>query len=39
MILISATLFIGVVYKYWEIATSGMIGNYSFHTIIRFNRA
>ncbi|HWY33867.1 MAG TPA: hypothetical protein VNX68_04430 [Nitrosopumilaceae archaeon] len=34
MILITATLFIGVVYKFWEIATSGMIGNYSFHTIL-----
>jgi hypothetical protein len=33
-VLISATLFIGVVYKYWEIATEGMIGNYSFHAII-----
>jgi hypothetical protein len=33
-LLISATLFIGIVYKYWEIATYGMIGNYSFHRII-----
>src|ERR1700676_3609699 len=33
-VLIIATLLIGVVYKYWEIATQGMIGNYSFHTII-----
>jgi hypothetical protein len=33
-ILITATLLIGVIYKYWEIATEGMIGNYSFHTII-----
>ena len=33
-ILITATLLIGVIYKYWEIATQGMIGNYSFHTII-----
>ncbi len=33
-VLITATLFIGVVYKFWEIATSGMIGNYSFHTIL-----
>jgi hypothetical protein len=33
-VLITATLLIGVVYKYWEIATQGMIGNYSFHTII-----
>jgi hypothetical protein len=33
-VLISATLFIGIVYKYWEIATYGMIGNYSFHRII-----
>jgi len=34
MVLVSATLLIGVVYKYWEIATQGMIGNYSFHAII-----
>ncbi|HET7002721.1 MAG TPA: hypothetical protein VFI33_15460 [Puia sp.] len=33
-VLITATLLIGVMYKYWEIATEGMIGNYSFHTII-----
>ncbi len=33
-VLIIATLFIGVVYKYWEIATQGMIGSYSFHTIV-----
>ena len=33
-VLISATLFIGIVYKYWEIATYGMIGNYSFHRIV-----
>ena len=33
-VLIAATLFIGVFYKYWEIATCGMIGNYSFHKII-----
>jgi hypothetical protein len=33
-VLISATLFIGIVYKYWEIATYGFIGNYSFHRII-----
>jgi hypothetical protein len=33
-VLITATLLIGVIYKYWEIATVGMIGNYSFHTII-----
>lgn len=33
-VLIIATLLIGVIYKYWEIATQGMIGNYSFHTII-----
>jgi Kef-type K+ transport system membrane component KefB len=34
MILITATLFIGIVYKFWEIGTSGMTGNYSFHTIL-----
>ncbi len=34
MVLISATLFIGIVYKYWEIATHGMIGNYSFQAIL-----
>ncbi|HEY4934936.1 MAG TPA: hypothetical protein VII44_00070 [Puia sp.] len=33
-ILITVTLFIGIVYKYWEISTHGMIGNYSFHTIL-----
>ena len=33
-VLITATLVIGVIYKYWEIATEGMIGNYSFHRII-----
>jgi hypothetical protein len=33
-VLIAATLFIGIIYKYWEIATQGMIGSYSFHTII-----
>lgn len=33
-VLISATLVIGIVCKYWEIATRGMIGNYSFHTIL-----
>lgn len=33
-VLITATLFIGIVYKYWEIATFGMIGNYSFHRIV-----
>jgi hypothetical protein len=33
-VLIIATLFIGISYKYWEIATEGMIGNYSFHSII-----
>jgi hypothetical protein len=33
-VLIAATLLIGIVYKYWEIATQGMIGSYSFHTII-----
>jgi glucan phosphoethanolaminetransferase (alkaline phosphatase superfamily) len=34
MVLISATLFIGITYKYWEIATQGMIGNYSFQAIL-----
>ena len=34
MVLISATLFVGIIYKYWEIATQGMIGNYSFQTIL-----
>jgi hypothetical protein len=33
-VLVTATLLIGIAYKYWEIATQGMIGNYSFHTII-----
>ncbi len=33
-VLITATLFIGVIYKYWEIATEGMIGSYSFHAIM-----
>ena len=33
-VLITATLLIGVIYKSWEIATQGMIGSYSFHTII-----
>ena len=33
-VLIAATLFIGVLYKFWEIATQGMIGSYSFHTIM-----
>jgi Kef-type K+ transport system membrane component KefB len=33
-VLIIATLLIGVVYKYWEIATQGMIGSYSFHSIM-----
>ena len=33
-VLICATLFIGIVYKYWEIATFGMIGNYSFQRIM-----
>jgi hypothetical protein len=33
-VLITATLFIGIIYKYWEIATQGMIGSYSFHTIM-----
>ena len=37
-VLVSATLLIGVIYKYWEIATQGMIGNYSFHAIIDYNR-
>jgi hypothetical protein len=34
MILITTTLLIGIVYKFWEIGTSGMTGNYSFHTIL-----
>jgi glucan phosphoethanolaminetransferase (alkaline phosphatase superfamily) len=33
-VLVLATLFIGVVYKYWEIYTQGMIGNYSFQSIM-----
>ena len=33
-ILITATLLIGVLYKYWEIAIEGMIGNYSLNAII-----
>jgi hypothetical protein len=33
-ILVSATLFIGVVYKFWEIASQGMLGNYSVHFIL-----
>jgi glucan phosphoethanolaminetransferase (alkaline phosphatase superfamily) len=33
-VLIAATLLIGVVYKYWEISTHGMIGNFSFQTIM-----
>lgn len=33
-ILITATLFIGIVYKFWEIATGGMIGDYSLRTIL-----
>ncbi len=33
-VLITATLFIGVFYKYWEIATLGMIGSYSFQSIM-----
>lgn len=31
-ILIIATLFIGVIYKYWEIATQGMFTKFSFST-------
>jgi hypothetical protein len=34
VVLISATLSIGIIYKYWEIATQGMVGNYSFRFII-----
>ncbi len=34
IVLISVTLFIGIIYKYWEIATQGMIGNYSFQVIL-----
>jgi hypothetical protein len=33
-VLIAATLLIGVIYKFWEISTQGMIGNYSFHAIM-----
>src|ERR1700730_14059736 len=33
-VLILATLLIGVIYKYWEVATQGMIGKYSFITIV-----
>jgi hypothetical protein len=33
-VLVTATLLIGIIYKYWEIATQGMIGNYSFHAIM-----
>ncbi|HEY8734679.1 MAG TPA: hypothetical protein VIL90_08950 [Puia sp.] len=33
-VLIFATLLIGVIYKYWEIATQGLIGNLSFQTIM-----
>ena len=33
-VLITATLLIGVIYKYWEISTQGMIGNFSFQTIM-----
>jgi hypothetical protein len=33
-ILIAATLFIGVVYKFWEIATQGVIGNVPFQIIM-----
>jgi hypothetical protein len=33
-VLILATLAIGIIYKYWEIATQGMIGNYSFQIIM-----
>ena len=36
LVLISATLFIGIIYKYWEIATQGMIGNYSFQVILNY---
>lgn len=34
MVLILSTLCIGIIYKYWEIATQGMIGNYSFTTLM-----
>ena len=33
-VLISATLIIGVIYKFWEISTQGMVGNYSLGIII-----
>ena len=33
-VLITATLFIGGIYKIWEIATQGMFSNYSLHEII-----
>jgi len=33
-VLISATLSIGILYKFWEIASQGMVGNYSFHSIV-----
>ncbi|MDP4128549.1 MAG: hypothetical protein Q8939_00175 [Bacteroidota bacterium] len=32
--LVSATLTIGIIYKFWEIATEGMVGNLSFLTIM-----
>jgi glucan phosphoethanolaminetransferase (alkaline phosphatase superfamily) len=34
IVLITATLFVGILYKYWEIATQGMFGNHSFRTIL-----
>ncbi len=33
-VLISATLSIGIIYKFWEIATQGLVGNYSFQIIM-----
>jgi glucan phosphoethanolaminetransferase (alkaline phosphatase superfamily) len=33
-VLISATLIIGIIYKFWEIATQGLVGNYSFQIIM-----
>ena len=39
MVLILSTLLIGVVYKYWEIATQGMIGKYSFSTVMEWTGA
>jgi hypothetical protein len=33
-VLVTATLLIGIAYKFWEIATQGMIGIYSFRSII-----